>query len=76
MENCSGDSIDAIIIRVDGSAYYTGWHTFLIEERDPLKEGFVIGELQARISPDKVRLFVTKLTFSCCKIILNSPVDI
>lgn len=32
--------IDAIIPEIEGEAYITGEHTFLIDERDPLKDGF------------------------------------
>ena len=32
----------AIVPEIEGSAWITGEHTFLIDERDPLKEGFRI----------------------------------
>jgi proline racemase len=32
--------LDAIIPEIEGEAYITGEHTFLIDERDPLKNGF------------------------------------
>ncbi|CAN5861095.1 proline racemase family protein [soil metagenome] len=34
------NGIDAIIPEIEGEAYITGEHTFLIDERDPLKHGF------------------------------------
>jgi trans-L-3-hydroxyproline dehydratase len=37
--------IDAVIVRVSGSAFYTGYHTLLIEDDDPLKEGFLLERL-------------------------------
>lgn len=33
---------DAIITRVGGSAYITGFHQFLADHRDPINEGFLI----------------------------------
>lgn len=33
----------AIIPKVTGSAYITGFNTFLIDPKDPLKDGFVLG---------------------------------
>ncbi len=32
--------VEAIIPEIEGSAYITGEHTFLIDDRDPLKHGF------------------------------------
>ncbi len=34
------NEIEAIIPEIEGSAYITGEHTFLIDDRDPLKHGF------------------------------------
>jgi proline racemase len=31
---------DAIVPEIEGSAWITGEHTFLIDESDPLKDGF------------------------------------
>jgi trans-L-3-hydroxyproline dehydratase len=33
---------DAIIPRVEGSAWITGRHEFLVAHDDPLKEGFIL----------------------------------
>ncbi|MDP2635123.1 MULTISPECIES: proline racemase family protein [unclassified Pseudoalteromonas] len=38
---CQFESIPAVIPRVSGSAHVTGKHTFLIDPRDPLKQGFI-----------------------------------
>ncbi len=35
---------DAIVPKITGSAYVTGIGTYLIDEKDPLKYGFLIGE--------------------------------
>jgi trans-L-3-hydroxyproline dehydratase len=36
----AGEAIDAIIPEIEGDAWITGEHTFIIDERDPLSEGF------------------------------------
>ena len=36
----ASNEIEAIIPEIEGQAYITGEHTFLIDERDPLKDGF------------------------------------
>jgi proline racemase len=33
---------DAIVPEIEGSAWITGEHTFLVDEGDPLKDGFRI----------------------------------
>jgi trans-L-3-hydroxyproline dehydratase len=33
-------ALDAIVPEIEGSAWITGEHTFLVDERDPLREGF------------------------------------
>ena len=33
---------EAIVPEIEGSAWITGEHTFLIDDDDPLKEGFVL----------------------------------
>ncbi len=33
---------DAVVTEIDGSAWITGEHTFLIDDEDPLKDGFTI----------------------------------
>ena len=33
---------DAVIPQVEGNAYITGKHEFLIDPEDPLKEGFIL----------------------------------
>ena len=33
---------EAIVPEIEGSAWITGEHTFLVDERDPLREGFRI----------------------------------
>ena len=33
---------DAVIPRVEGTAYITGQHEFLIDPNDPFKEGFIL----------------------------------
>jgi len=35
-------SHDAVIPQVEGNAYITGRHEFLIDPEDPLKEGFIL----------------------------------
>ncbi|HEY0876521.1 MAG TPA: proline racemase family protein [Vicinamibacterales bacterium] len=35
-----GEPIDAIVPEIEGEAYITGEHTFIIDERDPFREGF------------------------------------
>ncbi|WP_052502490.1 proline racemase family protein [Halarcobacter anaerophilus] len=35
-------NFDAVVPQVTGSAYITGEHTFLIDEKDPLKYGFFL----------------------------------
>ena len=40
--NSQGTDIAAIIPEIEGEAYITGEHTFLIDDRDPLKHGFRI----------------------------------
>ena len=32
--------LEAIVPEIEGDAFITGEHTFLIDERDPLREGF------------------------------------
>jgi len=36
------EGISAVIPEVEGSAYLTGKHEFLIDPEDPLKAGFLI----------------------------------
>lgn len=43
-----GEAIDAIIVKVEGHAYYTGFNTFVVEEDDPLAEGFLFDKLSKR----------------------------
>ena len=38
--NSQGESVAAIIPEIEGEAWITGEHTFLIHERDPFQEGF------------------------------------
>jgi trans-L-3-hydroxyproline dehydratase len=45
LPNKSGEDIEAVIVRVSGSAFYTGFHTFVIEHDDPLKDGFLLERL-------------------------------
>ena len=33
---------DAVITSVEGSAYVTGYHTFVVDDRDPLGDGFLL----------------------------------
>ncbi|MBC7243390.1 MAG: proline racemase family protein, partial [Anaerolineae bacterium] len=33
---------DAVIPRIKGSAYITGFHTFVVDPEDPLGEGFLL----------------------------------
>ena len=40
-QSCQFESIPAIVPRVSGRAHVTGKHTFLIDPRDPLKQGFI-----------------------------------
>jgi trans-L-3-hydroxyproline dehydratase len=44
--NKLGDDIAAVDVRVSGKAFYTGFHTFVFEDEDPLKEGFLLERLQ------------------------------
>ncbi|EIN11335.1 proline racemase [Punctularia strigosozonata HHB-11173 SS5] len=34
---------DGVVARVEGKAYYTGTHSFVVEACDPLADGFVLG---------------------------------
>ena len=43
VEESRVDGYPAIIPEVTGSAYLTGSHQFFIDNRDPLKEGFLLG---------------------------------
>ena len=36
-------AIPAIIPRITGSAYITGWHQFVLDPRDPFPQGFMLG---------------------------------
>jgi len=38
--NIQEESIEAIIPEIEGEAWITGEHTFIIDERDPFREGF------------------------------------
>ncbi|TID26809.1 putative proline racemase [Venturia nashicola] len=40
-----GADIDAVIVSVQGHAYYTGFNTFMVEDDDPLAEGFLFNKL-------------------------------
>ena len=35
-------NFDAVIPQVEGNAYITGKHEFVIDPEDPLKEGFIL----------------------------------
>ena len=35
-------SLEAIVPRVRGTAYFTGRHEFLIDPEDPLRDGFLL----------------------------------
>jgi len=35
--------VDAVIPCIKGSAYLTGFHTFVVDPEDPLKDGFLLG---------------------------------
>jgi trans-L-3-hydroxyproline dehydratase len=43
--NSSGPDIKGVVVRISGSAFYTGFHTFFFENDDPLKEGFLLERL-------------------------------
>jgi trans-L-3-hydroxyproline dehydratase len=43
--NKSGEDIKAVVVKVGGFAYYTGFHTFVVEEDDPLRDGFLLERL-------------------------------
>jgi trans-L-3-hydroxyproline dehydratase len=45
LPNKNGGDIKAVIVRVGGFAYYTGLHTFVVEEEDPLADGFLLERL-------------------------------
>lgn len=34
---------DAIVPKVTGQAFITGFHQFVVDPRDPLKQGFLLG---------------------------------
>ena len=38
--NSEGEPIEAIVPEIEGEAYITGEHTFVIDDRDPLRDGF------------------------------------
>lgn len=44
-----GSEIDAVIVRIEGYAYYTGFHTFVVEERDTLGQKAFLLNLRARL---------------------------
>ena len=43
MEEIMVDEIPAIIPKITGSAYITGFNQWLLDEEDPLRYGFLIG---------------------------------
>lgn len=43
VEETSVNGYPAVIPEVTGSAYITGTHQFYVDQRDPLKEGFLLG---------------------------------
>ncbi|QDS70997.1 hypothetical protein FKW77_007730 [Venturia effusa] len=48
LPNLHGREINAIIVKVEGQAYYTGFNTFVVEDDDPLAEGFLFDKLPKR----------------------------
>jgi len=42
VEHVTAEDRDAVVTEVEGSAYRTGEHRFLLDPRDPLGEGFVL----------------------------------
>lgn len=42
LEETTFDGRDAVVTEIEGSAYITGSHTFRIDPRDPLSEGFLV----------------------------------
>jgi trans-L-3-hydroxyproline dehydratase len=45
LPNRFGEDIDATIVQVQGFAYYTGFNTFVVEDDDPLSNGFLFDKL-------------------------------
>ena len=35
-------AFNAVIPQVEGSAFITGYHTFVIDPKDPMKNGFIL----------------------------------
>ncbi|SHG79110.1 proline racemase family protein, partial [Asaccharospora irregularis] len=42
VETTKVDKFDAVIPKISGSAYITGFNHFVIDEEDPLKHGFIL----------------------------------
>ena len=44
VEEITFEGKEAVIPEITGSAYITGFHQFVIDEQDPMKNGFLIGQ--------------------------------
>ena len=44
VETCHVGRVPAVVVEITGRAYVTGFHRFVAEADDPLRDGFVLGE--------------------------------